>query len=86
MRAVAQVIACDIHPLNNTAPLRYLKNELGQEQARIDAWYHHWIAEGFEAVEAMISGGRYAFGNDDHARRHLSGAAGLQCAAPAGSA
>ena len=64
VRAVAQVIACDIHPLNNVAPLRYLKNELGQPQARIDAWYHHWIAEGFEAVEALIGAGPYAFGNE----------------------
>jgi maleylpyruvate isomerase len=64
VRAVAQVIACDIHPLNNVGPLRYLKNELDQAQAKIDAWYHHWILEGFEAVEALISKGRYAFGNE----------------------
>jgi maleylacetoacetate isomerase len=64
VRAVAQVIACDIHPLNNVAPLRYLKNELGQPQASIDAWYHHWITEGFEAVEALIGAGPYAFGNE----------------------
>src|SRR5207248_3455596 len=52
VRAVAQMIACDIHPLNNVGPLRYLKNQLGQDQAKIDAWYHHWILEGFEAIEA----------------------------------
>ena len=62
VRALAQLVACDIHPLNNTSPLRYLKNELGQDQTKIDAWYHHWILEGFEALEAMIAGGRYAFG------------------------
>jgi maleylacetoacetate isomerase len=64
VRAVAQVIACDIHPLNNVGPLRYLKNELGQAQAKIDAWYHQWILEGFDAVEALIGKGRYAFGNE----------------------
>jgi maleylacetoacetate isomerase len=64
VRAVAQTIACDIHPLNNVGPLRYLKNELGQAQARIDAWYHHWILEGFDAVETLIGKGRYAFGNE----------------------
>lgn len=64
VRAVAQVIACDIHPLNNTAPLRYLKNELGQPQDKIDAWYHHWILDGFAAIEALISNGPYAFGNE----------------------
>ena len=63
VRAFAQVIACDIHPLNNTAPLRYLKNQLGHEQAEIDAWYHHWILEGFEALEAMVKPGPYAFGS-----------------------
>jgi len=64
VRALAQVIACDIHPLNNVGPLRYLKNELGQDQAKIDAWYHHWILEGFEALEALIGPGPYAFGKD----------------------
>ncbi|MGB8308186.1 MAG: maleylacetoacetate isomerase, partial [Pseudolabrys sp.] len=39
-RAIAQMIACDIHPLNNTSPLRYLKNNMSQEQSAIDAWYH----------------------------------------------
>jgi len=64
VRAVGQAIACDIHPLNNVAPLRYLKGELGQDQAKIDAWYHHWILEGFEALEAMVKPGPYAFGSD----------------------
>jgi maleylpyruvate isomerase len=62
VRALAQVIACDIHPLNNVGPLRYLKNQLGQDQARIDAWYHHWIHDGFDAVEALLRPGPYAFG------------------------
>jgi maleylacetoacetate isomerase len=62
VRAIAQLIACDIHPLNNVSPLRYLKNTLGQEQARIDAWYQHWILEGFEGLEATLEGGPYAAG------------------------
>ena len=62
VRAMAQLIACDIHPLNNVSPLRYLKNELGQEQARIDTWYHHWILEGFTALEAMVVATPYAAG------------------------
>ena len=64
VRALAQVIACDIHPLNNVGPLRYLKRELGQPQEKIDAWYHHWILDGFDAVEALIGAGPYAFGNE----------------------
>ena len=62
VRAIAQMIACDIHPLNNVGPLRYLKHKLGQEQTAIDAWYHHWVIDGFEAVEAVIKPGPYAYG------------------------
>jgi maleylacetoacetate isomerase len=62
VRAVAQIIACDIHPIDNTAPLRYLKNVLGHDQPEIDAWYHHWILEGFDAIETLISPAPYCFG------------------------
>jgi len=62
VRAVAQTIACDIHPLNNLAPLQYLKRQLKHEQAEIDTWYHHWIIEGFNAIEAMIEPAPYACG------------------------
>jgi maleylpyruvate isomerase len=64
VRAMSLLIACDIHPLNNVSPLRYLKNELGQDQAKIDAWYHHWVLDGFAALEAMMVGSPYAFGAD----------------------
>ncbi len=63
VRALAELVACDIHPLNNTSPLRYLKNEMGQQQSAIDAWYHHWIITGFEALEALIAPGPYAWGS-----------------------
>jgi maleylpyruvate isomerase len=62
VRALSQLVACDIHPLNNVGPLRYLKNELGQDQSKIDAWYRHWVLEGFDAIEAMIRPGPYAYG------------------------
>ncbi len=61
-RALAEIVACDIHPLNNIGPLRYLKNTMGQEQSAIDAWYHHWVIAGFEAIEALIEGAPYACG------------------------
>ena len=64
VRALAQLVACDMHPLNNVGPLRYLKNELGQDQGKIDAWYHHWVREGFDALEAMVRPGPYCFGAD----------------------
>ena len=62
VRAIAQTIACDIHPLNNTSPLRYLKRTLKHEQAEIDAWYHHWVIEGFNAIETMIMPAPYTCG------------------------
>ncbi len=62
VRAIAQVIACDIHPLNNTGPLFYLKSQLKQEQDAINAWYANWVTVGFEAVEALLKPGPYACG------------------------
>jgi maleylpyruvate isomerase len=65
VRAMAMAVACDIHPLNNLRVLKYLKHPLNHEQAAIDTWIAHWIAEGFAALEAMIArhGGRFAFGD-----------------------
>jgi maleylpyruvate isomerase len=61
-RAIAQIIACDIHPLNNLGTLQYIKRAFGQEQPAIDAWYHHWVLAGFQAIEATIKPGPYSFG------------------------
>jgi maleylacetoacetate isomerase len=62
-RALADIVACDIHPLNNTSPLRYLKRVLHQEQSAIDAWYHHWVTEGFDALEALVAPSPYCCGS-----------------------
>jgi maleylacetoacetate isomerase len=62
VRAIAEVIACDIHPLNNTSPLFYLKNTLKHDQETINAWYAHWVTVGFEAVEPLLRPGPYAYG------------------------
>ncbi len=51
--AQALLIAADIHPINNLRVLKYLKEQMGQDQAAIDDWYRHWIVEGFTALEAM---------------------------------
>lgn len=51
--AQALVIAADIHPVNNLRILKYLKDQLGQDQQAIEDWYRHWILEGFNALEAM---------------------------------
>lgn len=62
VRAVCAVIGCDIHPMNNIGVLRTIKRMFGQEQAAIDAWYRHWIVEGFRALEQLIEPGPFAFG------------------------
>ena len=61
--AQAMVIAADIHPVNNLRILKYLKDELGQEQDAIDRWYRHWITEGFAALETMAPESGF-FGGD----------------------
>ena len=63
VRAIAQVVACDIHPLNNLIALQYLKRTLKHEQPEIDAWYHHWVIDGFTAIETMLNPGPYACGS-----------------------
>jgi maleylacetoacetate isomerase len=55
VRSLAQLIACDIHPLNNLRVLKYLKGKIAQPQAAIDQWVVHWIAEGFSALETRLA-------------------------------
>ncbi|MBI2241109.1 MAG: maleylacetoacetate isomerase [Magnetospirillum gryphiswaldense] len=57
VRAIAQAIACDIHPVNNLRVLQYLGGRLGLDRAAKDDWYRHWVQTGLAAVEAMLSGG-----------------------------
>ena len=63
VRALASLIACDIHPLNNSGTLAYLKNRLGHDQMAADEWYGHWVRQGFDAIEALLGPGPYAFGS-----------------------
>ena len=56
VRALAAIVACDIHPINNLRVLRYLSRPLGHDQAAIESWYNHWIASGFEALEGLLTG------------------------------
>ncbi|MBW4052535.1 MAG: maleylacetoacetate isomerase [Proteobacteria bacterium] len=68
VRSLALAIACDIHPLNNLRVLNYLRSPLGHDEAAVDTWYRHWIAEGFRALEEEArrsSGdGRHMFGTE----------------------
>jgi maleylpyruvate isomerase len=63
-RAVAQIIACDIHPLNNVSPLNYLRGPLKADESAVSAWYQHWIVTGFAAIETLIKPAPYAFGSN----------------------
>ncbi|MDB5735545.1 MAG: maiA [Alphaproteobacteria bacterium] len=65
VRQIALAIACDIHPLNNLRVLKYLKSELAVEDAARTAWQQHWIAEGFAALEAILSGSVGTFCHGD---------------------
>jgi len=51
---LANLIACDMHPVNNLKVLGYLTNTLGISDEQKRAWYAHWIAEGFSAVETLL--------------------------------
>lgn len=68
VRSLALAIACDLHPLNNLQVLNYLRSPLGQDEATVDTWYRHWIAEGFRGLEEeakRASGdGCHMFGTD----------------------
>jgi len=64
VRRMAYIVACDIHPLNNTRVGRKL-NKMGVDQAAITDWIHGWIRDGFDALEPLVAqhGGAYAFGD-----------------------
>lgn len=55
VRAFSRHIACEIHPLNNHRVRVYLQERLGAEEPQVLAWYRHWIAIGFEALEAALA-------------------------------
>jgi maleylacetoacetate isomerase len=64
VRAVAQAIASDIHPLGNLGPRNYLEKKLGLSAGAVEEWIRHWIDDGFSAIERWIRPGPYAFGAD----------------------
>ncbi len=57
IRSLSQVIACDVHPINNLRVLGYLKGTMGQPQPAIDAWYRHWCNEGLGSYERELETG-----------------------------
>ncbi len=67
VRALALAVACDIHPLDNLRVLRFLTEDLGEDDAARDRWYKHWVELGLGAVEAMVADhparGRFCHGD-----------------------
>src|ERR1700691_2999064 len=55
VRALAQAIACDIHPIDNLRVLRSLAKPMGQDEKTVELWFNHWIAAGFEGIERMLA-------------------------------
>ena len=55
VRALAQSIACEIHPLNNLRVLKYLVGPLQQDEATKVMWYRHWVRVGLEALERQLT-------------------------------
>jgi maleylpyruvate isomerase len=66
VRALAAVVGCDIHPLNNRRVLEYLRHTLGADEAAVLAWCGTWIKAGFEALDTMLAAdaqrGSFCFG------------------------
>jgi len=57
VRSISLLVACEIHPLNNLRVLQHLKRALGQNDDQVNGWYRHWIADGFQKVEAELARG-----------------------------
>lgn len=65
VRAIANMLACDIHPLNNLRVLKYLVGQLGATESEKLSWYRHWTETGLAAVEDLLSeqAGRFCYGD-----------------------
>jgi len=70
VRAFAQGIACDIHPINNLRILNYLRGPLCQQEEQVSGWIRHWVETGLAALEGMVdrpghvpAEGRFCFGD-----------------------
>ena len=55
VRALAAMVACDIHPINNRRILEYLRHTLKTDEAAINTWCAHWITQGFDGYEALLA-------------------------------
>lgn len=67
VRALCGIVACEIHPLNNLRTLKHIRRTYGLDDAGVNAWYRHWIADGFGMIERFLVAegrhGRYCLGD-----------------------
>ena len=65
VRAMAAIVGCDIHPLNNLRVLRSLRHDLDADENAVNAWIARWISAGFTALEALVArhGRGFAYGS-----------------------
>lgn len=67
VRAFSQIIACEIHPLNNLRALKYVRRSYHLDEEGVSTWYRHWIAEGFQMMESFLARngrhGQFCFGD-----------------------
>ncbi len=85
VRALADIVACDIHPINNLRVLRYLTHAFGRGESDIAVWYNHWIDAGFQALGSAARRdprtGLFCHGDRPGPRRRRARPAGRQCRA-----
>ena len=67
VRALAAIVGCDIHPINNRRILEYLRKTFGADDDAINTWCGTWISAGFDAYEALLAAdanrGRFSYGD-----------------------
>jgi len=67
VRALAAIVGCDVHPVNNRRILESLRHDFGVDEAAINRWCGRWIADGFDALETLLAAdaerGQFCFGS-----------------------
>jgi maleylpyruvate isomerase len=62
VRSLSNLVASEIHPINNLRVLQHLKRTLGQSEEQVNAWYRHWVGDGLAKFEAELGSGKFCHG------------------------